>query len=103
MSEQIATNGGDVTMRNEVRFPLDVLGADWTVLLTEWSDGTHTVDASRLVDPWPVPMQAWRDEYEIDLGTDTPTVARIIEAIDSAVEARAESSWESYLSNYYGG
>lgn len=103
MSEQIATNSESVTMRDEARFTLDALGCDWNVTVTAWSDGTHTVDAYRIIHP-PIPLDGGvLDDYEIDLGTDVPTVARVIEAIDDAVDARVDAAWESYLSSYYGG
>lgn len=99
---QIATNS-QATLVRDARLVIEVRREEWTVTLSEWSDGTHTLDASREIDTYPVPLPRMLDEYEIDLGTDAPTVERIIEAIDEAVEARADAAWESYLSSYYGG
>lgn len=98
----IATND-EVVVAREIAFTLDLHGEEWKVLLTAWSDGTHTVDASHEIDPWPVPLPRMRDEYEIDLDVAEPTLTRIVDDIERAVEGRAENAWESFLSNYYGG
>jgi len=99
---QIATNS-QATLVRDARLVIEIRREEWTVTLSEWSDGTHTLDASREIDTYPVPLPRMLDEYEIDLGTDVPTIATIIDAIETAAEGRAESAWESRLSNYYGG
>lgn len=99
---EIATNDA-VTMTREIAFTVKIDGDTWNVLLSAWSDGTHTVDASREIDPWPVPMPRWNDEYEIDLDVAEPTLTRIVDDIRDAVEMRADQQWENFLDTYYGG
>jgi hypothetical protein len=105
MSEQIATNSESVTEVDSVTFALqrDEYDRDWTITVTKWSDGTHTVDACSYIDPWPVQMRPIPDDYEIDLGTDVPTIERVVDALERAIEYRTDDAWETYLSNYYGG
>lgn len=99
---EIATNDA-VTMTREIAFTVNIDGEEWKVVLTAWSDGTHTVDASHEIDPWPVPLPRMLDEYEIDLEDAEPTLTRIVDDIRDAVEMRADSQWENFLSTYYGG
>lgn len=98
---EIATKEEPTTTR-EIAFTVKIDGENWNVVLSAWSDGTHTVDASREIDPWPVPLPRTLDEYEIDLDTDEPTLTRIVDDIRDAVEMRADQQWENFLSTYYG-
>lgn len=88
-------------MVRQMRFTLEAPGYlpdEWHLLLSEWSDGTYTIDAERETD-----MRGYFEEYvdELPEFDHEPTVEEILRSVTDAAESRAESAWEAYLSTYY--
>lgn len=66
----------------------DRFGREWSVMLTEWSDGVTIVDASTDAGS---PYMTVRYEYELEF-TSPPTPDALLDALLEAEEDRADAS-----------